>query len=92
MKSEHRITSLGHLAQLAQERRSVWVKEGPSEHRYPAAYVMNRSGSCIYRMFLAGMFLNIPKKPIDPNKPARKFKSKPLPPKPVLNLPYYPNL
>jgi hypothetical protein len=91
-KQGRRIRTLEELDAARIARRSVLVKEGWHLHRYPAAYVMCRSAGCVLGMLRSGMFLYKPKKPIDPNAPPRKFKRKPEQPKPILNLPYYPDL
>ncbi len=92
MKKGRRIKTLHQLAQAASERRSVLVMDGCWKRRYPAVVVMNRQAACVLRMLDAGIFLNIPKKPIDLTKPPRKWTPSrlPEPPKPILNLPYYP--
>lgn len=94
MKKGRRIKTLAQLASLAEQRRSVIVNEGWTR-RYPAAVVMNRQAACVHKMLLKGVWLNIPKKPIDLSKPPRKWVPKwlrpaPEQPKPILNLPYYP--
>lgn len=95
MKKGKRITSLEQLVRAAEERRSVILPEGAWLRRYPAAYVLMRSGHFIHRAITGGMWLNIPKRPVDPNKPPRKWKTRqatPAAPAPVLALPYYPDL
>lgn len=91
-----RIRTLEELDAARKARRSVLVREGYGMHRYPAAYVMNRSASCVLGFITSGMFLYKPIKPIDPNKEPRKWMPKPAsfyePVKPILNLPYYPDL
>lgn len=91
-----RIRTLEDLAAARDVRRSVLVKEGYHQARYPAAYVMNRSASCVLGMIRSGMFLYNPKRPIDPNKAPKPWKPKPAsfyaPVQPILNLPYYPEL
>jgi hypothetical protein len=92
MKKGRRIKTLHQLAAAASARRSVLVIEGGWQRRYPAAVVMNRQAACVLRMLDEGIFLNIPKKPIDLSKPPRKWipYRPPEQPKPILNLPYYP--
>lgn len=91
-----RIRTLEELDAARAARRSVLVRDGYHQARLPAAYVMNRSAGCVLGMIRSGMFLYNPKKPIDPNKPPKKWMPKPAsfyaPVQPILNLPYYPDL
>lgn len=87
------IKTLEELGEVARRRQSVLVPCGRGYLRQPAAWVINTNGSVILYQLQRGMFLYIPKKPQDPNKPPRDGrKPKPLKPTPILNLPYYPNL
>lgn len=94
-----RIRTLEQLAAAAKNRQSIitkhyrWKTGEVYYHRQPAAWVINTNGSMILYQLQRGMFLYIPKKPQDHSKPPRGGrKPKPAPPKPILNLPYYPNL
>ena len=88
-----RIRTLDQLAQAAAERRSVLVY---GYRRHPAAAVINWQARYVWEILKAGLYLYNPKKPIDPNKPPKKWMPKPAsfyaPVQPVLNLPYYPDL
>lgn len=90
MKKGCRIKTVEQLAVAAAERRSVIVSCWRG--RMPAVVVMNMQAAQVVKMLESGIYLNIPKKRIDLSKPPRKWiPYKPDPaPKPILNLPYYP--
>lgn len=94
MKKGKRIRTLEQLAKAAAERRSVVGV--PWRYRVPAAVLLNMQARYVFELLEKGIFINIPKKRIDLSKPPRKWIPKPAsfyePAKPILNLPYYPEL
>ena len=91
MKKGRRIRTLAQLAQAAQQRRSV-IMDSMFQRRFPAAVVMNWQASEVLKRLNSGIYLNIPKRPVDLSKPPRKWIPRmPEPVKPTLLLPYNPN-
>jgi hypothetical protein len=87
-----RIRTLEQLAQAVAERRSVLVY---GYRRHPAAAVINWQARYVWGILKSGLYLYNPKKPINPNKPPKKWSRRPAgddtPVQPTLLLPYYPD-
>jgi len=87
-----RIRTLDQLVQAASERRSVLAY---GYRRHPASAVINWQARYVWEILKSGLYLYNPKKPLDPNKPPKKWGRKPAsfsaPAQPTLLLPYYPD-